>query len=197
MSRSASSRKPHLQVLPGGRRVSADFAGIRVVVAREDDPPFAVDGVAVEEDTWLALGAPSDVVSSPDHPVRVMTRVWTAQPHEPGTVLVKRGSPLRLHAVVHDLNVDPSWKDTWVRAALSRIFEETAQHRIRTLQLPLLGTKHGRLPAGRFMTLLREALLEQAARSPQHPQAIWLVRDEESGADLLATLTASAKQGRL
>lgn len=195
MSRSASSRKPHLQVLPGGRRVSADVAGIRIVIAREDDPPFAVDGVVVEEDTWLALGVPSDVVSSADHPVRVMTRAWEARPEEPGTVLVKRGSPLRLHAVVHDLDADPSWKDTWVRAALSAIFEEASQHRIRALRLPLLGTKHGRLPASRFMVLLREALVEQAARGPQSLQGIWLVRDGESGADLLATLAASEREG--
>ena len=197
MSRSASSGKPHLQVLPGGRRVSVDFAGIRVVIARQDDPPFAVDGVAVEDDTWLALGVPSDAVCSADHPVRVMTRVWEARPEEPGTVLVKRGSPLRLHAIVHDLDADPSWKDTWVDTALSRIFEETARHRIRALRLPLLGTKHGALPASRFMALLRDALLEQATRLPQHLQGIWLVRDGESGVELLATLTASGQEGRL
>ena len=147
MSRSASSRKAHLRVLPGGRRVSADVAGVRIVIAREDDPPFAVDGVAVEEDTWLTFGVPSDVLSPADHPVRVMTQVWEARPEQPGTVLVKRGSPLRLHAVVYDLDADPSWKDTWVRAALSGIFQEAAQHRIRALRLPLLGTKRGSLPA--------------------------------------------------
>ncbi len=170
--------------------MSADFAGIRVVVARQDDPPFAVDGVAVEEDTWLALGAPSDVVSSPDHPVRVMTRVWDAQPEKPGTVLVKRGSLVRLHAVVHDLNEDPSWKETWVRTALSGVFEEAGRHRLRALQLPLLATKHGSLPPNRFMVLLREALVQQAASLQRHLQGIWLVRDGESGAELLATLTA-------
>ena len=176
--------------------MSADVAGIQIVVAREDDPPFAIDSVAVEEDTWLALGPPADVVSSPGHPVRVMTRVWEAQPEEPGTVLVKRGPPLRLHAVVHDLNAVPSWKEKWVGTALSRIFEEAARHRLRALQLPLLATRHGRLPANRFMFLLREALVEQAARLPHHLQAIWLVRDGESGAELLATLTASEAQDR-
>ncbi len=191
MSSSASSGKSHLQVLRGGRCVSADVGGIRVVVAREDDPPFAIDSVAVEEDTWLALGTPADVVSSPGHPVRVMTRVWEAQPEEPGTVLVKRGSPVRLHAVVHDLDADPSWKEMWVRAALSGIFEEAARHRLRSLKLPLLATKHGSLPANRFMVLLREALMEPAASLQQHLQGIWLVRDGESGAELLATLTAS------
>ncbi len=194
MSSSASSRKSHLQVLRGGRRVSAYVAGIRVVVAREDDPPFGVDAVAVEDDTWLALGTPADVVSSPGHPVRVMTRVWEAQPEEPGTVLVKRGSPLRLHAVVHDLNADPSWNEAWVRAALSGIFEEAARHRLRALRLPLLATKHGSLPAKRFMALLREALVEHAASVQQHLQGIWLVRDGESGADLLATLVASEQR---
>ena len=129
--------------------------------------------------------------SSPGHPVRVMTRVWEAQPEEPGTVLVKQGSPVRLHAVVHDLDADPSWKEMWVRAALSGIFEEAARHRLRSLKLPLLATKHGSLPANRFMVLLREALMEPAASLQQHLQGIWLVRDGESGAELLATLTAS------
>ena len=45
------------------------------------------------------------------------------------------------------------------------------------------------------MVLLREALREQAASLPQHLRGIWLVRDGESGDDLLATLTARGREG--
>ena len=178
-------------MIRGGRRVSCDVAGIRVVVAREDDPPFAVNGAVVEEDTWLALGAPTGPVSSPTHPLRVMTRVWEAKPEAPGTVIVTPGAPLRLHAVVHDLNEEPSWKEAWVRAALCGIFEQAEQHGIRTLRLPLLATKYGGLPTNDFMGMLRAAIDRQAACSTRNLRSIWLVRDGESGAELLDALAAS------
>ena len=196
MSSTASARDAHLQVLPGGRRVSADYAGIRFEVAREDDAPFPVDGVALEEDTWLALSAPADFVPAPEHPVRVMTQVWEAEPERPGSVVVRDGPPLRLLAVVHDLDIEPSWRESWVAAALSSIFAEAATRRLRTLRIPLLATRHGRLAPSRFMRLLRTAVDDAIAREGLDLRAVWLVRENESGPELLQALIEAREPGR-
>lgn len=190
---------PRLELLPGGRRASGRFGPLRIVVAREDDPPFAVDAAAFEEDTWLALSTISPVVRSPGHPVRVMTSVWESEPETPGSVIVKAGSPLRLLAVVHDLNADPTWTEEWVATALRGIFREADDRGVEALMLPLIGTRHGKLPAPRFMALLRSTLEELIDNTPEGKitlRRIWLVREDESGEGLLRSLGADQEPSR-
>ena len=193
MSSGTQTSASPFQVLPGGRRVADSFAGVHVVVARDEDQPFSVDAEVFEEDTWLALSTKTDVVRSPGHPVRVMTRVWEAEPEVLGSVVVKPGPPLRLLAVVHDLNVDPSCTEEWVESALREVFRFAAEHQLRGLKLPLLGSKHGKLAAARFMALLRRTLhrsVDGAARPPL--RRLWLVRGTESGDLLLRSLGGDA-----
>ena len=177
------------QVLPGGRRVSDTLGNVRIVVAREEDPPFFIDGEVFEEDTWLALSTQTDVIRSPDHPVRVMTRVWEAKPENPGSVTVKLGPPARLLAVVHDLDAEPSCTEEWVESALYEVFVSCTKHRLHALKLPLLGSKHGNLPAIRFMVLLRRSLQRAVDEDAGLPlRRLWLVRGSEPGDELLHAL---------
>jgi len=185
-----------LEVLPGGRQVSGRLGPLNIVVARDDDPPFAIDAAAYEEDTWLALSDISAVVRAPGHPVRVMTSVWESEPEAVGSVVVKPGSPLRLLAVVHDLNADPTCTEEGVAVALRRVFHEARKLGVEALKLPLLGTKHGRIPAPRFMSVLRDVLgdvLFGKDADQLQLRRMWLVRDSESGAGLLRTLGADQK----
>jgi hypothetical protein len=184
-----SQASTNLQVIPGFRRVSTELRGVRVAVAREDDAPFSVDAVVLEEDTWLALSAPADVLTTPGHPVRVMTQVWEARPEAPGTVVVRGGTPLRLLAVVHDLNAEPSWREEWVRSALAAVFDAAAGEGVRALRLPMLCTRYGRLAPQRFVRLLGEELERHAAREAS-VRAVWLVREGQCGAELLRALQA-------
>jgi hypothetical protein len=186
MSRSEKPRA-HLKSLPGYRRVTTTYAGVQVAVAREEDPPFAVDGVVLEEDTWLALSAPADTVSVPGHPVEVMTRVWAAEPHTAGTVVLQPGNPMRLLAIVHNLDLEPSWSEAHVADALSAAFETARAHGLRALRIPLLATRYGNLEPGHFTRLLAAQLDRQAGR-PDAVRAVWLVREAENGAELLQAL---------
>jgi hypothetical protein len=184
----AARAQRSLHVVPGYRQVSVDCEGVRVVAAREDDAPFSVDAEVLEEDTWLALSTPADVIPDPGHPVRVMTSVWDAQPEKLGTVIIRRGMPLKLLAVVHDLNAEPSWTEERIDRLLSTLFDVVDQEGVRTLRLPMLATRHGRLRPQRFMCLLRAAL-ERRAASAGSLRAIWLVRENQCGAQLLRLLT--------
>ena len=189
MTSGAQTSGSPFRVLPGGRRVSETVAGVQIVVARAEDPPFAIDGEVFEEDTWLALSTKTDVIRPLDHPLRVMTRVWEAKPESLGSVTVKPGSPARLLAVVHDLDAEPSCTEEWVESALYEVFGNCTAHRLRALKLPLLGSKHSNLPAIRFMVLLRRSLQRAVDEDAGVPlRRLWLVRGSEPGDELLRAL---------
>jgi hypothetical protein len=148
------------------------IGSVQIFVGPGNMAPYPVDAWAAEEDTYLVLSADPEVVESNEDPERVMAEVLATRPEEPGTVVVKGGHPLRLLAIVHDLNEEPSWKEEWVVSALAGIFQEAETRKLRSLALPLLGTLRGSLEKQRFLVLLRE-ILER--RSLGHLTNLWLV----------------------
>lgn len=162
-----------------------------MVAAGADDAPFPIDGVAFEEDTWMVLSTRADKLVSTEHPVRVMTRAWDAQPRKPGTVVVKPGRPARLLAIIHDLDQEPSWTEEWVEEALSGVFQAASERGLESLELPLLGTRHGDLPPRRFVEILRRTLRRAFVESQEPPllRRIWLKREGEPDPQLLDALT--------
>lgn len=169
--------------------MSGELAGVKIVVAREDDAPFTVAGEILEEDTWLALSTPADVIGPPGHPVRVMTEAWEAEPETIGTAVVRPGVPVRLLAIVHDLDAEPTWTPAGVAAALAAAFDEAARRGLRAVSVPLLAVRYGGFARGAFVDLLRAELLRHARDPASVLRAVWLVREDEDGAELLRRLT--------
>jgi len=135
------------------------LAGLPVEVGCfEGGTPETVDAVAIEDDTYFVIGADPGFKEPTEHPIRIWTAAHEAEPATPGSVQVREGTPLRLHAVVHDLSEDPTWKEEWVGAALSNILHESDRRAVHRLALPVLGAVHGKLPLARFVDLLRVAL---------------------------------------
>jgi hypothetical protein len=163
--------KSNLRLIQGGCRSEVSFGSVRIIAGPEDRPPFPVEAVVFEEDTFLVLSADWKKIESEDHPVVILTEAFGMEPEKPGTVVVYEGPPLRFLAVVHDLDQDPSWREGWVRKALENIFQEVERRRLGSIALPLLGTKHGSLEKRRFVSLLVEFLEK---KSFSHPLRIWL-----------------------
>lgn len=161
------------------------IGSVRIIVAPENMPPFLVEAFAAEEDAYTVLSADPEVQAINEDPEKVMVEAFKTQPVEPGTVLVKGEYPLRLLAIVHDLNREPSWKDEWVASALDGIFREAESRKLQSVALPLLGTLHGSLEKQRFIVLLREAL---ERRSPTHLKRLWLVVPPGATSEILGML---------
>ena len=122
--------------------------------------------------------------------MQVMTRVIETRPQTPGTVLVKGKRPLRLLAIIHDLNQDPSWREEWIASALDRILAEAETRRLRSIALPFLGTLHGSLEKQRFVVLLRDAL----ERNPAiHLERLWLVVPDGTKSKILDILESNSQ----
>ena len=146
--------------------------GVWTELAPEFERPFPIDALVVEDDTWQVLGADPDFHPSLEHPIRVMQALHEAQPVAPGSVVVGGGSPTRLHAIVHDLDLEPTWTKEWIGTALEGIFRIASERGLSALGLPLLGTRHGRLSDDLSLRLIDGALARSAKGSPRR---LWLI----------------------
>jgi hypothetical protein len=183
--------RSRLSLIQGGRGSNISFGSVRITVAPEDYPPFPVEAVVFEEDTYLVLSADWKKIESEDHPVVIMTEAFGMEPEKPGTVVVYEGSPLRFLAVVHDLDQEPSWIEEWVEKALENIFREVERRRLRSIALPFLGAKHGSLEKRRFVGLLDDFLKKN---SFPYPLRIWLILAGDPEDEIIEWLEADQKE---
>jgi hypothetical protein len=168
----ALSMDRKFRVIRGSYPYEISSGSLKIVAAPKDNQPFPVDAVAVEEDTFLVLSAETAVREPKESLLRVMAKVIETRPEMPGSVLVKGKRPLRMLAVVHDLNQEPTWKMEWVENALRGIFQEIESRKLRSLALPFIGTLHGNLGKGQFVGMLRDVL---AGMEFKHLRKVWLV----------------------
>ena len=183
-------RRRKFKLLPGGGRREAMVRSVRVVAAPEDMKPFPVDAIVFEEDTFLVLSAEPVLKEPAEHPIKVLNDVWNAQPNKPGTVIVKRTSPLQFLAIVHDLNKEPTWREEWVISSLVGVFRQAEDRRLRSLAIPLLGTKHGSMDVQRCMVLLKAVL---TGMKLQHVDRLWLIVPEETRKKVLQVFSDEEK----
>jgi len=177
-----------MRLVRGGR--DRRLRGVLVEVAPADHSPFPVDGVAVEDDTYSVLAADPSVSEPADHPIRIWNALKDVAEAVPGSVIVKRGRPLKFLAVVHDLARDPTWKEEWVAAALARVLAECERRGLKSLGLPPLGTVHGKLAHERFVELLCSAI----DRQPSTLERIWIVAPRDQLLQLGEAIAAASQR---
>jgi hypothetical protein len=186
-----SSRvREKLQVIDGGLRRETKYGSLRIVAAPSSSRPFGIDALVVEEDTWLIMSAEPQIAAPEEHPIRLMTDVINAEKEAVGTVRVRTGDPLRFLAIVHDVDCEPTWREEWIRSALTHVFSEAARRRLAAVGLPLLGTRHGRLTVARFAELLASVL--PAVDAPSLSR-LWLIAATDQNAGLVDHLQSLLK----
>jgi hypothetical protein len=147
-------------------------SALRIVVAPPGAPPFLADAVVAEEDTYLVLSPDYEAHETREPPEHLLKMAAASQPAAPGSVVVRASLPVRLLAIVHDLNEEPSWREEWVTTALATVLREAESKEFRSIALPMLGTLYGSLDERRFVELFRAALDDAA---PVFPESIWLM----------------------
>lgn len=172
------ANQPQLQVIQGGHQFEMSLGRYAITAAPTIKPPFPIDAVVEEEDTFLVLSAEARVRKPEGSFLKIMTNVIETRPETPGTVLLRGKNPIRLLAIIHDLNQDPSWKEAWIKSALNRIFHVSDRRKLQSIALPFLGTHHGTLDKKRFVVILRHALQKN---SPSYLQRLWLVMPVGNG----------------
>ena len=97
---------------------------------------FTTDARAVvlEDDTAMVLGARRDIIRPvDDHPIRIMTSLYEEPPRQPGGLEIRGTRPFLLHALVHDFDQEPSFREEWVREALPRVLAASEARLISTM----------------------------------------------------------------
>lgn len=158
---------------------------IDIVVAPKRVSPFNTDAVVEEQDTALILNEPEKISTSDNKPAWYLAnKLETQSLIKLGSVIKRDGESLRLLAIVHDLDVDPSWSSEWIEQALNNIFKIGDIEGISSLQLPVLGSQYGRFNLQEFLQLLVIAINKAQGKLKK----IWLVVPQQDCSKTLAIL---------
>lgn len=164
---------------------------ISVLVVPENMAPAKVAAVVEEQDTALVLSKPSSIPVSDNKPSWFLANKLESQELlEPGSVIVREGNIIKLLAIIHDLDCEPTWKYEWISQALENIFDITSSHNISSLQLPVLGAQHGRFKLKEFLFLLHEKIKDY--HGPL--EKIWLIIHHKDCQQALSYLKEIDKQ---
>jgi hypothetical protein len=146
---------------------------------------FLVEAQVIEDDTHLVLGAEPQPRETHEEPGQLLENARASIGPAPGTLVVRGGHPLRLHAIIHDLDEEPTWREEWVASALREVLREVEARELRSMSLPLLGCVHGSLSPARFVELLRDAL----ANAPLgRLDEVWVTVPPEIAAEMASRL---------
>lgn len=152
---------------------------IDIHIAPEHHPPVPIQATVVEQDTSLIL-EPDEEIRDPgtDKPIWYMANLLEHQRlHKPGDIIYKPGSPIKLWAVIHDLEQTPSWHQKWIEKALENIIGLCERKNITSICLPVLGSQFGHFQITNFILLLVKTL---KASKPVTLKRIWLVVPEDA-----------------
>ncbi len=156
-------------------------------VAPEEVPTLDLDAVVLEDDTFLVLSADPKPKATPERPVYLLKQAMQVEAQVPGTVITNEKIPLRVLAIVHDLDQDPSWKEGWISSALVEAFRAVEKRKLGSMALQMLGTVHGALDPARFSDLLEHAL---ATVRCEHLEKIWVIVPGGVGVEVRDQLSA-------
>ena len=164
-------------MIPGLRLVwdaadsSCALAGIAIVVAPDPLPPFPVDAEVIEQDTARILDE-GLVLLEPDESLGQLVREMVTEPMSiPGSVLTSGARPVRIQAIIHELDRQPSWREEWIRQAWRGIVACCEERALGSLSLPLLGTRMRDMDRRQSVRLMRELIL---GSRPACLRRIWL-----------------------
>lgn len=158
------------------------FRGIRIVASAENEPPFPLDALTFEEDTNLLMSADGDIAPPRESIGELVADIAAFEPLEQGSVTARGLAPVRLLAIIHDIEKSPTWNEESVRNAMAGLLAKCETLDVSALGLPVLGGVHGTLPARRFAGLLRIAL-EQFP--PKRLKRIWIRASDEDAIQVL------------
>ena len=138
-----------------------------------------------EQDTFLLM-AEQSTLKDPGKPAWYLANTMEQeQACKPGSVIIKGRSPIRLLAVVHNIEQQPTCHHEYISKAYKTLLQIIQDKAITSVGLPLLGTVHGKLSIVEAIVLLSECLKEGL---PGSLQRIWLVLPSGAGCECLAEL---------
>lgn len=145
-----------------------------------------VEAVVEEQDRYRLLGL-DDVIPPPVHESwpRLVSAIDQQRPAPLGSLLNGGGRPLRLRAVLIDIDRGAEISPVHLREVAERLCQMIDALGIRRLGMPLLGAVHGHVPPGEFAAIFAPRLATTAL------ETFYLLAGSNPGAVVLNELRAA------
>ena len=164
---------------------------IEIAIATTHFPPFDVYAIVEEQDTSLVLGETNEIRDPGDKPAWYIANILQKQTLlSPGHVIIRDTKPLRLQAILHDLDQAPIFREPWIILALQQIIDVTEKRKISSLQMPLLGTRYGGIEVRQFINLLLNKIAKEKIA---FLKKLWLVSPEQQCQQIFEDLNKAIK----
>lgn len=145
---------------------------LTVVAAPQKWPPFHYQAIVEEQDTYLVFDEQT-TITDPGKPVWYLaSKLERMRVHKLGSVIIQDHAPIRLLAVIHDVDQDPICRTESIMPAYQSVMMAVNKRNIVSLALPLLGTVHGKVPVNESIRFLSESVCEGF---PAPLQQLWLI----------------------
>ena len=168
---------------------------VEIAIAPGKFPPFSVGAVIEEQDTALLLDETSVIRDPGEKPLWFYANKLEQQTLiEPGKVITRDTQPLRLQAIIHDLESDPVCNELWVFQAFQQSLEIAEHHEIDAIQTPPLGYKFGKLDYEQFFSIMLEIINRQR---PALVKKIWINIPEENCENVFTLLSSQIEEAGL
>jgi len=151
------------------RDVVTPLRAVRIEAARPSAIPPWCEAVVEAQDRWLVLGqGPTRAERDPEGYAddlaltsvdALLEAAAASSAAEPGSVLMRRTKPMRLLAVVHDLEAAVTSRPEWTQQALDTLARLTTRTALRTLALPVLGPQRSDADLEAFGEMLADSLV--------------------------------------
>lgn len=170
--------RSHLKLVWDIDKFRSQINNIDIILSPLRLPPGQCDAIVEEQDTDLLLDDKQEIRDVGDKPAWYLANKLESGPQLlPGQIIIHEKSPLRIQAVIHDLDAEPSCNTQWIEQAVEKILALAKSRNIRTLQLPLLGTRYSRVTQRQFLEILLTIIIRQQTSSIN---GIWLVTPDEN-----------------
>lgn len=130
------------------------------------------DAIVEEQDTNLLTGLKPEIKDTVESYPSLVGKMQRQEPLLPGQVLIKHETPIRLVAIIYDIEQKTVCREEWIVTALQNILAECNALEIQTLVLPVLGEAHGNITPDRFRQIM-EMLVPETG--PAYPVRICLL----------------------
>lgn len=161
-----------LRVITGDLDQCFCFHGVTIRLTPLERRLPEVQALVVEQDTGLLLEEMGELYPEMADSASATDILGTqAYDYPLGTVLLKRGNPVRLLMVIHDLECSPNWNEKGIKRALDALFALALRFRLESVAMPTPAHRHGGIAISPSLSLLCGYLLENP---PPWEGELWL-----------------------
>ncbi len=136
----------------------AEIAGVEISASIYFQPHDLPEVTVIEDDTCMVLNADPEFIEPRESLWNIRTKISRSPPYPVGSLVTIANNPLRLAALVYDLNQSPICTLDGITSALKQILHFIDERQLKSMVMPVLGAKYGNISFYQFIAMLTSEL---------------------------------------